>query len=86
MLSNGKTYTERVEEGEKPVGVTKEQLGVSKFSKISYSDDYVVTGEDLYVEVEYKDYTFIVYVGIVVAIAVVAYFVYRIKKRESRVR
>jgi len=86
LLSNGKTYTERVEEGEKPVGVTKEQLGVSKFSKISYSDDYVVTGEDLYVEVEYKDYTFIVYVGIVVAIAVVAYFVYRIKKRESRVR
>lgn len=86
VLSNGKTYTERVEEGEKPVGVTKEQLGVSKFSKISYSDDYVVTGEDLYVEVEYKDYTFIVYVGIVAVIGGICYIVYYFKKRESRVR
>lgn len=86
LMSNGKTYTERVEEGEKPVGVTKEQLGVSKFSKISYSDDYVITGEDLYVEVEYKDYTFVVYTGIAAAIVGAIWVVYYFKKRESRVR
>ena len=86
ILSNGKTYTERVEEGKNPVGVTKEQLGVSKFSKINYSDDYVVTGEDLYVEVEYKDYTFIVYTAIIAIIGGVIWLIVRIKNRESSVR
>ncbi len=86
LLSNGKTYTERVEEGEKPVGVTKEQLGVSRFSKISYSDDYLVTGEDIYVEVEYTNYTFVVYSAVVAVIVGVIWLVYKIKRRESRVR
>lgn len=86
QLSNGKVYTERVEEDKDPLGITKEQLGIPKFSKISYSDDYVVTGDDIYVQVEYKNYTGAVYSGIVIAIAVIVGFVIYLKNRGSSVR
>jgi len=86
QLSNGTVYTERVEEGKLPVGVTKEQLGVPKFSKISYSDDYLVNGSDIYVEVDYKDYSAIIYTGIIFVIGAVVIFIIYWKKRESRVR
>lgn len=86
MLSNGNGYTERVEEGQDPTGVTKNQLGLSPFSKISYSDNFVVTGNDLYVEVEHKDYSFIAYTGIIALIGGVIAFVIYLKKRESNVR
>ena len=79
-------YTERVEEGKNPVGVTKEQLGVSKFSKISYSDDYLVNGSDIYVEVDYKDYSAIIYTGIIFVVGAVIIFIIYWKKRESSVR
>ena len=86
QLGNGNSFTEIVEEGQSPKGVTKEQLNAPLFSKIKYSDDYNVTGEDIYVEVSLEDYTTIVYgamiVGAFVIICVVVYF----KKRESKVR
>ena len=86
QLSNGKTYTERVEEGKDPVGVTKKELGVSKFSKVDYSDDYLITGDDIYVEVEYKDYSFAVYSGIFASVGAIIGFVIYLKKRGSSVR
>ena len=86
QLSNGKVYTERVEEGKLPVGLTKDQLGVSKFSKVSYSDDYLITGSDIYVEVDYKDYTAIIYTGIIFVVGAVVIFIIYWKKRESGVR
>ncbi len=86
QLSNGTVYTERVEEGKSPVGVTKEQLGVPKFSKISYSDDYLVNGSDIYVEVDYKDYSAIVYTGIIFVVGAVIIFIIYWKKRENGVR
>lgn len=86
QLSNGKTYTERVEEGKNPIGVTKDQLGVSVFSKISYSDDYLVTGDDIYVEVDYKNYSFVVYTGIIFVVGAIIIFIIYLKKRENGVR
>lgn len=86
QLSNGTVYTERVEEGKSPVGVTKEKLGVPKFSKISYSDDYFVNGSDIYVEVDYKDYSAIIYTGIIFVVGAVIIFIIYWKKRESSVR
>ena len=86
QLSNGTVYTERVEEGKNPVGVTKEQLGVPRFSKISYSEDYLVNGSDIYVEVDYKDYSAIIYTGIIFVVGAVIIFIIYWKKRESSVR
>lgn len=86
QLSNGTTYSERVEENQMPVGISKEDLNIPMFSQISYSDDYEVTGNDLYVAVTFKDYTTIVYGGAIVVVISVVYFIYYLKKRESKVR
>lgn len=86
QLANGNSYAERVEEGEKPVGVTKKQLGVSAFSKIEYSDDYQVTGDDIYVAVKIKDYSPAVYSAIFVVVFAAGCLIYYLKKRGSSVR
>lgn len=86
QISNGSTYTERVEENKLPVGITKEDINAPKFSKISYSDDYIVTGDDIYVDVTLDDYSGYVYAGIFVGVFGVICLVYFIKKRESKVR
>ncbi len=86
QLEDGTSYTERVEEGQTPVGVTKQQLGVSRFSKIDYSEDYIITGDDIYVQVTYKDYTAFVYIAIVCSVAALIGFIVYLKKRGSSVR
>ena len=86
QLSNGNTYAERVEEGQSPTGVTKKDLNAPVFSKITYSEDYVVNGDDIYVLVTLKDYSATAYSLIfVVVFAIVCLIVY-LKKRESKVR
>lgn len=86
QVSNGKIYSERVEENKMPVGVTKKDIDAPTFSKISYSDDYKVTGEDIYVKVTLTDYSGLVYSAIFVGVFGVICLVYFIKKRESNVR
>lgn len=86
QLENGKAYAEKVEEGETPKGVTKKQLDVPLFSKINYSDDYVVTGNDIYVAVSVDDYSGTVYMAVFVGVFVVVCLIYYFKKRESKVR
>lgn len=85
-LSNGKVFTEKVEEGKNPTGVTKEDFDAPKFSKIKYSDNFYVTGEDIYVDVDLKDYTGLLYAGIFVGGFLLISLIYFIKKRESKVR
>lgn len=86
QLSNGKQYVERVEEGSKPVGVTKDNFDAPKFSKITYSDDFVVTGEDLYVKVTLTDYSGAVYTAIFLVIFGMVCLIFFIKNRGSKVR
>lgn len=86
QLSNGNVYSERVEEGQAPKGVTKEDLDAPRFSKISYSENFDTTGQDLYVSVKLEDYTSIVYIGGFIGIVCLVYVIYYIKKRESSVR
>lgn len=86
QLTNGTTYSERVEEGQVPVGISKGDLNIPTFSKISYSDDYEVTGNDLYVAVTLQDYTGVVYGGAIIVVLGIVYFIYYLKKRESKVR
>lgn len=85
-LSNGKTFIEKVEEDASPVGVTKDDFNAPKFSKISYSDNFIVTGDDIYVDVDLVDYTGLVYGGIFVCGFLVVAIIFFIKKRESKVR
>lgn len=85
-LSNGKVFSEKVEEGGTPSGVTKEDFNAPKFSKITYSNNYYITGDDVYVDVELQDYTTIVYGGIFVAAFLLVCIIYFYKKRESKVR
>lgn len=85
-ISNGEIYTERVEENKLPKGITKDDVNAPKFSKMSYSDDYKVTGEDIYVEVTLNDYSNFVYMCIFVGVVGLIGLIYYIKKRESRVR
>ena len=86
QLSNGDTYSERVEEGQTPKGITKEELDVPMFSKIEYSSDFDLTGNDLYVAVELKDYSGVVYSVVFIVGFLLLYLVYYLKKRESKVR
>ena len=86
QLSNGNTYSERVEEGQSPKGVTKEDFDAPMFSKISYSSDFDVTGNDLFVSVELKDYSGIVYSAVFVGGFLLIYLIYYLKKRDSKVR
>lgn len=86
QLSNGNTYAERVEEGKTPKGVTKEQLKAPVFSEISYSDDYEITGNDIFVAVSIKDYSAYVYTGIFIGLFIVVCLIFYFKKRESKVR
>lgn len=86
QLENGKAYAEKVEEGGTPTGVTKKQLDTPLFSKISYSEDYTVTGNDIYVAVSLEDYSGIAYSLIFVGVFVIVCVIYYIKKRGSSVR
>ena len=86
QLSNGSIYSERVEEGQKPKGVTKEDFDAPLFSKISYSEEFDTTGDDVYVTVTLQDYSGIVYGGGFVVVFGLVYFIYYLKKRESKVR
>ena len=86
QLSNGTTYAERVEEGQMPKGVSKENLEAPIFSKISYSEEFDASGEDLFVSVTMTDYTSIVYIGGTLGLMSLLYFLYYLKKKESKVR
>ncbi len=86
QLSNGEIYSEKVEEGQTPKGVTKEDLNAPMFSKIEYSDDYTVTGNDLFIAVTIKDYSGVVYSLVFVGGFLVLCVIYYFKKRESKVR
>ena len=86
QLSNGEIYSERVEEGQSPKGVTKEDLNAPMFSKIEYSDDYTVTGNDLFIAVTIKDYSGVAYSVVFVGAFLVLCVIYYFKKRESKVR
>lgn len=86
QLSNGTTITERVEEGQQPKGVTKEDFNAPRFSSISYSDDFSATGKDLYVTVSLKDYSGLVYTAIFIGVFLLVCLIYYIKRRESKVR
>lgn len=86
QLANGSTYVERVEEGQTPKGVTKENLSAPLFSKIVMSDEYQITGDDIYVLVSIKDYSATVYsIGAIVLFGIICLIVY-LKKRGSSVR
>ena len=56
------------------------------FSKIEYSSDFDLTGNDLYVAVELKDYSGVVYSVVFIVGFLLLYLVYYLKKRESKVR
>lgn len=86
QLENGKAYAEKVEEGGTPTGVTKKQLKAPLFSKIDYSDEYIVTGNDIYVAVSLKDYSGAVYMAIFVGVFGIVCLIYYLKKRGSSVR
>lgn len=86
QLSNGNTYAERVEEGQSPTGVTKKDLNAPVFSKITYSEDYVVNGDDIYVLVTLKDYSATAYSLIFVGVFAIVCLIVYLKKRESKVR
>lgn len=85
-VSNGETYAERVEENKLPKGLNKDMIDVPKFSKISYSNDYLVTGQDIYVQVTIKDYSAFAMTGIFVGVFGLICLIYFLKKRESKVR
>lgn len=86
QLSNGTTITERVEEGQQPKGVTKDDFNAPRFSSISYSDDFSETGKDLYVTVSLKDYSGLVYTAIFIGVFLLVCLIYYLKRRESKVR
>lgn len=86
QLSNGATITERVEEGQQPKGVTKDDFDAPRFSSISYSEDFSDTGKDLYVTVSLKDYSGLVYTAIFIGVFLLVCLIYYLKRRESKVR
>lgn len=86
QLSNGITITERVEEGQKPKGVSKDDFDASRFSSISYSDDFDLSGKDLFISVTLKDYSGLVYSAIFVVVFLLVCLIYYLKRRESKVR
>ena len=86
QLQNGTHYAEKVEEGKQPVGVTKEQMKLPLFSRIKYSKEFDVTGNDLYVAVTVEDYSAQVYAGIFVGLFLAVCAIFYFKNRGSKVR
>ncbi|MBQ4541501.1 MAG: hypothetical protein IJA23_01470, partial [Clostridia bacterium] len=85
-LPNGEVVQERVDYGEKPVGVTEDMVKLKKFQKLILSTPLEETGDDIYVVVTVEDYSWYVIVGgIIVAFIVIYWFATR-KHRRNKVR
>ena len=85
-LPSGEVVQERVDYGEKPVGVTEDMVKLKKFQKLILSTPLEETGDDIYVVVTVEDYTWYVVIGgIIVAFIVIYWFATR-KHRRNKVR
>lgn len=86
LLPNGEIYREKVNYGETPKGITDEVYKVSKLKKLEYSEELVETGDDIYITVTVKDYTWYVLIAAAVVILLIIYWVGTRRVRKNKVR
>ncbi len=85
-LPNGEIAEERVNYGEKPVGVTEDMIKLKKFQKLVLSTNLEETGDDIYVTVTVEDYSWYVIIGGVIVGFIVIYWFATRKQRRNKVR
>lgn len=85
-LPDGNVVKELVNYGETPVGITNDMVKLSPFQKIELSTELVETGDDIYVVVTVKDYSWYVIVGGLILAFVAIYFAITHKSRHNKVR
>ena len=84
-LPNGEIYKEIVADGKDPKGINKDIYEIPIFHTFKYSQELKNNGEDLYITVEVKNYTWVVIgVGVVVVFVALYWFATR-KARRNRV-
>ena len=84
-LPDGSHYTEFVEDGEKPKGITKDIYPLPAFARFKYSESLDSQTGDLHIEVTIENYTWVVVVGAIVILFAVTYFVVTHKQRRNKV-
>lgn len=85
-LPSGEIVEERVNYGEKPVGVTEEMIKLKKFQKLVLSTPLDETGDDIYVVITVEDYSWYVIIGGVIVAFIVIYWFATRKTRRNKVR
>lgn len=84
-MPDGEIISELVNYGEEPKGI-ENLISVSKLQKIKYSTELVETGDDIYVVVTVKDYTWYVVIAAIILGFVVTYWFITRKIRRNKVR
>lgn len=85
-LPSGEVVKELVNYGETPLGVTEDMVKLSPFQKLEFSTELVETGDDIYVVVSVKDYSWYVIIGGLILGFVAVYFAITHKSRRNKVR
>lgn len=86
-LPDGTEYSEMVEEGEAPKGITKEIYKKPFLSELIYSEELVGNGAtDLYITVTVKSYAWIFYVSLIVLGFIIVYSFASKRERRNRMR
>lgn len=83
---DGSEYIEIVASGENPKGITRKEHKIPLFSVISYSEELVYNGNDLFIKVSFNNYTWAVIVGIIVFGLVLVYIIAMQKNKKTRNR
>lgn len=84
-MPDGEIVSELVNYGETPKGV-EHLIKISKLKKIQYSTELIETGDDIYVIVTVKDYTWYVVIGAFIVGFVFVYWFITRKIRRNKVR
>lgn len=85
-LPDGNVVKELVNYGETPLGVTNDMIKLSPFQKLELSTELVETGDDIYVVVSVKDYSWYMIIAGLVLGFIVIYFVITHRSRHNKVR
>ncbi len=85
-MPNGDVIEELVNYGETPQGITDEMLKLNPLQKLVYSTELVETGDDIYVVISVKDYTYYFVIGGLIAMFIIVYLVVSRKSRRNKVR
>ncbi len=76
-------YIEEVDEGENPVGLTSDIYKKPFLSTLSYSEELVFTGDDIYVDVTVTSYAWALFVGVAILAFVGIYIFFTLKSRKK---